>query len=81
MAFCYESADLSFIISVAHFVQEPPALRMIIAFSAGTTLLYTPVLKRMTGVKNLAVAAVIALSPLSGALAAGLVSSAPGLEK
>lgn len=53
--------------------QEPPLLRFIIAFSAGATLLYTPFLKRMTAVKNIAVAAVIALSPVAGALAAGAV--------
>ena len=54
-------------------IQEPPALRIIIAASAAATLLYTPLLKRMTLVKNVAVAAVIALSPVSGALAAGAV--------
>ena len=54
-------------------VQEPPALRIIIAASAAATLLYTPLLKRLTLVKNVAVAAVIALSPVSGALAAGAV--------
>lgn len=53
--------------------QEPPLLRFIIAFSAGATLLYTPLLKRMTGIKNISVAAVIALSPVAGALAAGAV--------
>lgn len=53
--------------------QEPPALRIIIAASAAATLLYTPLLKRVTLVKNVAVAAVIALSPVSGALAAGAV--------
>jgi hypothetical protein len=56
-------------------LQEPPALRLIIAFSAAATLLYTPVLKRLTLVKNLAVAAVIALTPLTGALALGVVST------
>ena len=56
-------------------LQEPPALRLIIAFSAAATLLYTPVLKRLTLVKNLAVAAVIALTPLTGALALAVVST------
>ena len=55
--------------------QEPPLLRAIVAFSAAATLLYTPLLKRLTGVKTAAVAAIIALSPLAGALAAGAVRS------
>jgi 4-hydroxybenzoate polyprenyltransferase len=58
-------------------LQEPLALRIIIAASAAATLLYTPLLKRMTLVKNAAVAAVIALAPVSGALAAGAVRRAP----
>ena len=53
--------------------QEPPLLRAIIAFSAAATLLYTPLLKRVTGVKTATVAAIIALSPMAGALAAGAV--------
>lgn len=48
-------------------------MRIIVAWSAALTLLYTPLLKRMTGVKNVVVAAIIAASPLSGALAAGAV--------
>ena len=54
-------------------MQEPPALRAIIAASAAATLLYTPVLKRLTLIKNVAVASVIALTPLTGALALGQV--------
>ena len=54
-------------------MQEPLALRAIIATSAAATLLYTPVLKRLTLVKNVAVASVIALTPLTGALALGQV--------
>ena len=54
-------------------LQEPPALRLIIAASAAATLLYTPVLKRLTAVKNLSVALVIALTPLTGALSLGQV--------
>lgn len=54
-------------------VQEPPALRAVVAASAAATLLYTPVLKRLTLVKNVAVASVIALTPLTGALALGQV--------
>ena len=54
-------------------MQEPPTLRAIIAASAAATLLYTPVLKRLTFVKNMAVASVIALTPLTGALALGQV--------
>jgi geranylgeranylglycerol-phosphate geranylgeranyltransferase len=46
------------------------ALRIVIALSAAATLLYTPVLKRLTGIKNATVAAVITASPLAGALAA-----------
>ena len=48
-------------------------LRAIIAASAAATLLYTPVLKRLTLIKNVAVASVIALTPLTGALALGQV--------
>jgi 4-hydroxybenzoate polyprenyltransferase len=36
--------------------------------------LYTPVFKRVTMVKNALVASIIALAPISGALAAGAVS-------
>ena len=46
---------------------------MVIALSAAATLLYTPVLKRLTGIKNATVAAVITASPLAGALAAKAV--------
>ncbi|KAK9838465.1 hypothetical protein WJX81_001046 [Elliptochloris bilobata] len=56
---------------VAACLMEPPLLRAIIAFSAAATLLYTPLLKRITGIKTATVAAIIALSPVSGALAAG----------
>ncbi len=70
-----EMCSLKYILSC---VQEPPMLRFIIAFSAGATLLYTPILKRMTAVKNIAVAAVIALSPIAGALAAGGVRTTKG---
>ena len=56
--------------------QDSLSLRSVIAASAGLTILYTPVLKRMTAVKNLVVAAIIAASPLAGALAAGAVSDA-----
>lgn len=56
-------------------MQEPLPLRMTVAVSAGLTLLYTPLLKKVPLVKNATVAATIALSPLAGALAAGAVSS------
>ena len=71
---CLNSAFLLLLSALVSAVQEPPALRAIVAFSAAATLLYTPVLKRMTFIKNLAVAAVIALTPLTGALALGQVS-------
>jgi 4-hydroxybenzoate polyprenyltransferase len=48
-------------------------LRVIIASAAGITLAYTPWLKRLTCIKNLSVAFVIAASPLAGALSTGLV--------
>lgn len=51
-------------------------LRLIIAISAAATLAYTPILKRMTAMKNLTVAFIIAASPLSGALATGLAAEA-----
>lgn len=44
------------------------------AFSAAVTLLYTPLFKKLTAIKNATVATVIALAPLAGALAAGAVS-------
>ncbi len=49
-------------------------LRSIITASAAATLLYTPLLKRLCVVKNACVAAVIAASPVAGAVAAGAVS-------
>ena len=55
-------------------VQEPPLLRTVIAASAALTLLYTPVLKQLTWIKNACVAAVVAASPFAGALAARAVS-------
>lgn len=51
-----------------------PALRCIVAASSAITVAYTPILKRITLVKNLAVAFIIAASPLSGALAAAVCS-------
>eukprot|EP00891_Asterochloris_glomerata_P005209 jgi/Astpho2/5209/fgenesh1_pg.00074_%23_30_t len=50
--------------------KEPPLLRTIIAASAALTLLYTPLLKQLTWIKNACVAAVVAASPFAGALAA-----------
>ena len=49
-------------------------LRTVIAASAALTLLYTPVLKQLTWIKNACVAAVVAASPFAGALAARAVS-------
>jgi len=50
-----------------------PRLRFIIAASAAITLLYTPILKRISFLKNAAVAATIAAAPCAGALASGAV--------
>ena len=47
-------------------VMDPPGLRLIVAFSAASTLLYTPVFKHLTAVKNATVAIVIALAPMAG---------------
>ena len=44
-------------------------LRWTVAGASAATILYTPVLKKMTAVKNLAVAFVISMSPFCGALA------------
>jgi 4-hydroxybenzoate polyprenyltransferase len=55
---------------------EPSRLRSIVAFSAAATLLYTPLFKKLTAIKNATVATVIALAPVAGALAAGAVSHA-----
>jgi len=60
-------------ILVAACLLDSLSLRSVIAASAGLTILYTPLLKRMTAVKNVVVAAIIAASPLAGALAAGAV--------
>eukprot|EP00210_Caulerpa_lentillifera_P008218 g7846.t1 len=62
-------------------VMEPPLLRGIIAFSVASTLIYTPLLKSLTLIKNFFVASVIALSPLSGALAAGVGKTGFGALK
>eukprot|EP00878_Enallax_costatus_P013516 GHUV01014131.1.p1 GENE.GHUV01014131.1~~GHUV01014131.1.p1 ORF type:complete len:323 (+),score=89.08 GHUV01014131.1:812-1780(+) len=56
---------------IAACLMEPSRLRSIVAFSAAATLLYTPLFKRLTAIKNATVASVIALAPLAGALAAG----------
>ena len=58
---------------VAACLMDSLPLRSVIALSAGLTILYTPFLKRISVLKNLVVAAVIALSPLAGALAVGAV--------
>ena len=58
-------------------MQEPPLLRTVIAASAALTLLYTPLLKQLTWIKNACVAAVVAASPFAGALAARAVSPEP----
>lgn len=59
---------------------EPSRLRSIVAFSAAATLLYTPLFKKLTAIKNATVATVIALAPLAGALAAGAVCGGMGLH-
>lgn len=56
---------------IAACLMEPSRLRSIVAFSAAATLLYTPLFKKLTAIKNATVATVIALAPLAGALAAG----------
>lgn len=60
---------------MAACLMEQPAVRAIVAFSAGATLLYTPLFKRVTIIKNALVASVIALAVLGGAIAAGSVSA------
>lgn len=63
---------------VAACLMAHPGLRLIVAASATATLLYTPVLKRISFIKNATVAAVIAAAPLAGALAAG--AGGPGVH-
>jgi hypothetical protein len=63
---------------IAACLMEPSRLRSIVAFSAAATLLYTPLFKRLTAIKNATVAMVIALAPIAGALAAGAVSAVLG---
>lgn len=73
-----DSASAAFSLTICSYAactfQGQPLLRTVIALSAAATLLYTPLLKRLTGIKNATVAAVITASPLAGALAAGAVS-------
>lgn len=54
-------------------------VRLIVALSSALTVLYTPVLKKRTLVKNCVVACIIAAAPLAGALAAG-AGGGPGLR-
>lgn len=57
----------------------PPAgVRLIVAVSSAATVLYTPIFKKQTLVKNCVVATTIAAAPLAGALAAG--AAGPGLH-
>lgn len=65
------SSVLYMTVLVAACCMEPLLLRIIVAASAMATLLYTPLLKRMTLLKNLTVASIVAASPITGALAAG----------
>lgn len=66
------SSIVYMIVLIAACTMETGALRMLVAASAGVTMLYTPVLKRMTGVKNMVVAFVIASALVGGGLAAGM---------
>lgn len=66
------SAAYVTVLLTACFLPDP-RMRTVIASSAAVTLLYTPVLKRISFLKNAAVAATIAAAPLAGALAAGAV--------
>jgi 4-hydroxybenzoate polyprenyltransferase len=59
---------------------EDSLLRWTVAAASAATLLYTPVLKRMTAMKNLTVAFIIAASPFCGALATGLVCTCMTIE-
>lgn len=65
------SGGLYFAVLFAACCIDHRPLRFVLAFSAAATLLYTPLFKRLTAVKNATVAAVIALAPVAGALAAG----------
>lgn len=53
-------------------------VRLIVAVSSAATVLYTPIFKKQTLVKNCVVATTIAAAPLAGALAAG--AAGPGLH-
>ena len=69
---------------VATAWMEPAALRFLVAGSAGVTLTYTPLLKRVPGLKTASVAAVIAAAPAAGAIAvtggaAGIAVAAPAV--
>lgn len=58
---------------------DPAPLRWLIAGSAGVTLVYTPVLKRIPLIKTASVAAVIAAAPAAGALAAAGLAGLPAV--
>lgn len=57
------------VLMTACFLSQMP-LRILIVASAVLTLIYTPVLKKMSVLKNAVVALTVALAPLAGALAA-----------
>jgi 4-hydroxybenzoate polyprenyltransferase len=65
VALLFSSAIYCAVLIGACFM-ENATQRAIVAFSAAATLLYTPLFKRLTAVKNAAVASVIALAPIAG---------------
>lgn len=71
MALLFSSGIYMSVLIAACFM-ESPQLRSIVAFSAGATLLYTPLFKKLTAIKNATVASVVALAPIAGEGADGL---------
>lgn len=69
-AVLFSSVVYSAVLCCACFM-DFPSLRAIVSVSAGVTMLYTPFFKKVTTLKNATVAVIIALAPVSGALAAG----------
>ncbi len=66
VALLFSSAIYCAVLIGACFMDNA-AQRAIVAYSAAATLLYTPLFKRLTAVKNAAVASVVALAPIAGA--------------
>jgi len=64
----YLSASYA-LIFLTSFSLKSPELTAVVLFSAFITIIYTPILKNIVFVKNLSVGAIVALTPVVGAIA------------